>query len=224
MKRTISREVYLPAFACDLASLSSLVSGMLEPFSGGEPTVNIHFTIGKEELSFETFEELFEYRDKLPSSVTELVIRISDWSTSHRWARISSRHHDQVRIYVEGESTSWCAAATEVAQDFAQRHKRWYASLRPWMVFTAGTLLWIIPSLYEKVNANAPSRSPQFVITWIATLLVIGSVYFRFQSIFRPFVLKVRSEERILQRFATEITVIAALVSAAAALLALLSK
>jgi hypothetical protein len=92
------------------------------------------------------------------------------------------------------------------------------------MVWVSAFALGFFPAVLGLPGSPFAIRSIAFTTAWLSGLVLAWAVYFRFKLIFPPFELRIRAEERWIRKFATEITVLAAVISAVAAIIALVQK
>jgi len=225
MKRSVRRDESLPAFKCDVPALGTAIASLLEQFSDGDPRLSIQVSLGHEELSFVSTDEILAVASSLPSTVYDVTILVFDSSNGRqRYASLTARYDDSLSISAKAESEAWCAGVTEVIRAFAVRHRRWYGALRSWVVWAAAIMMTIGPLFVPSVAKRPVSSLGWADVPWFVTLGALWALSFGYRRVFRPFTLVVRHDESWMRKYATEITVIAALISAAAAVIALTQR
>lgn len=222
MKRSFERDRELPRFRCAPPALESFVEDVRDAFRDGEPRFSITVELNGETAEFEAFGEL-RAATFLPTEVRRFSLHVSDWSRDrHRSFRLWARGAGNPKASAEGDSDAWCAGLVELSRAFASRHRVWYSFIPPWLfgflLAAFGTVPWIASSLFGTEILSSWSRAVAFLIAWgLLLYLWISS-----SRIFPSAVLVLQPEEKWIKRYSVEITVIAAAISAVAAILALL--
>ena len=131
--RQIEREKTLPAFSCDVDEFGQLIAAIQSHFTS--PTLtSIALAYEKETSSYSSTGEIHDAL-YLPSSVSDLHLMI--WSNEGPRRQISltiDTMIGRVKLRATSDSTAWNAGATEIALDFARRHRLWYGSWR-WLAW-----------------------------------------------------------------------------------------
>ena len=145
MRRRIDRSKKLPAFALDLPALRLLIAELTEVFSDCVPTLFIEISLKGEELEFRGLDELEAYAARLPSTVTSLSWRMSDYD-SGRMCRLR-RRDASIEVGTSASGEAWCAGAIALVETHATRNKLWYSFLTRWVVWLCPIILAFAPLL-----------------------------------------------------------------------------
>jgi len=204
--------------------------------------VSISVDLPGQDLSFESVDEMRTY-GALPASVTKLSLSIWDASpyitaltNTERTLTVTApvppdeRRHMHLHMtwsnfsYVTAEAPSeaWCAGIVEKTKTFARNQRVWYWFIKPWMVLTLSTIagyLAIVP--FNLTNFSARNiTSGTFITsgTLFVFCMITAYIYFSYARVLPPFVLAIHQKESWLRKHATELTILAAAVSALAAI------
>ena len=215
MVHSYSRERTLPRFKSDLSAIVSLINDLLESFGGHSPHLSFSVKNSEgEDLTFESIEEL-EGHKTFPAQIRSwsLYVFASDRNCS------IFAHPYMTTCSAKGPTAAWSAGVVESVGDFAQRNRAWYYPFQWWMPLLA-FLLGVIA-----IDVTDTTRLHWSV--WAASS--VGSIIllymtFKFASVFPSAVIITSKEESWASKHAAELNVIAAIVSALAAILAALSR
>jgi len=225
MKRKIDRQQSLPPFACDAPSLDALIVELTRHFGDNDLRIQIDIKLPSQELSFASVDELMGHCNLLPDSAQQVWIFMNQWkSDAWRQLIVTSYNGDSPSVTVRSDDVGWAAGATEIVRDFALRHKRWYAPLRPWLIWLIGVLLGILPAGLKYTNLTNGMRGGLEVAIWLLGCALIWSVFLRYKQLFPAFELLIRPKSSWPKKYFNEITVIAAVITAMAAIIALFLK
>lgn len=224
MKRKIDRQHSLPPFACDFPSLDVLISELSRHFGDNDLQITIDIKLPNQELSFASVDEILGHCNLLPDSAQQIWIHMNQWKPAWRQLTVTSYHGDSPIIIVKSDDVGWAAGATEIVRDFALRHKRWYAPLRPWLIWLIGVVLGILPAGLKYTNVTNGMKGGLELVIWLLGWALIWSVFLRYRQLFPPFELLVRPKSSWLRKYFNEITVVAAVITAMAAIIALFLK
>jgi hypothetical protein len=221
MKREITREGRLPAFAWEIADLDLLWSKLNELFDKDAAThSSVVFRLPNEKLSFESMEELREAT--LNSNIKRFSI---SFFQSDRSVYISagSMLNYFASVSATSSSEAWCAGAVETVTSAAKANKRWYHWL---MSLPLGLILLVIsnlPTLLIAIRGNdtALTSSPLRLVAWYVAIAALLAIWF-----FRPVLLPASTiitanSESFIKKHAGELSLFVAVISAVLTLIGL---
>ena len=226
MRREIEKDAILNPTSCDLPEFGSLLRAVVAAFGASLPVPSIKVSLPGEVLEFDDIDDLLESADRLPSRITNISVGFIDHALDDSrscWIRVWFGY---LRVSASGTDPVWCAGVVDLARDFAQRHSRWYSYairrilrilsyfLIGFVVVGAGKIAWR--------NLDAPTIALALAV--LAAIAAVLGAYIFDDRLFPSVSISVRQEPSFLKRYQTEITVIAAAVSAVAAFLAILLR
>jgi len=218
MKRSFEREAKLTAFRCDLATLESFVTDLCIEFSPDKPRISINI---------DSFEEI-KALEMLPASIVTFSIVLSNYKEGNSRYIYLGKATYKPYIKAKSSSEAWCAGIVEKTKRFAQSNRPWYWFISPWIPYSLMLLCALILS-YSGIGMIVSKqlgtmKTASKLVTVLISLLLAGYLFFAYERIFSPIVLLVRSEESWIKKHSTEITIVAAIVSALATIYSALIK
>ena len=221
MQRSFERKRRLPAFACDLAECEALVQEISDAFKplNSEPKFSFEIDLPGEMLEFESLDETRKFAG-LPKTVRKFSLTWNDWKIRGR-CHLEINYYSDAHVTVSGPSQAWCAGLTDLALGFAQRHRVWYWWLSERLVWLAIliVLLTPVPTLFKNPQASIDLGT---AIAYLLTIIMLVALLLSFIRVFPSGRLRIRTESSFLGRYNSELTLLAAIVAAIAAVLALI--
>jgi hypothetical protein len=221
LKTEINREKKLPAFEMSLVEADLLIESIRNhAFDRALPvTIEIEIKHRQETLRFESISEMTNHSslDSRELKFSLLMVQ-GENSLAIKSEQLLAAHPVAL---AKGSTAVWCAGAIEaVAISLARRHIWYGLFIQSRVMVTAvvlfgGSLLWWVDSIKP---AKLPEKAGWLVIATIGLMMLLA--HFR-STIFPAAVLHIRREENFLKRKGAEITVIATVVAAFAAVLGL---
>lgn len=213
VRREVSRKRVLPTFRIDVAELQLLWDRLLDLFAEKDKVLaSITVELGNEKFDFERPSDLLTCSD-LPATVKNFSLYLS-----HAGRRVtigaSSFVAARPEVRATGDTEAWCAGAVETAAAFLDRHRVWY---HWFLVAPVGWLLLLCTYgvMFGSIFAPKDLKLPPTVAVGWATLTVVLLVLFFSRAKLLPVCsLEVRNEPSYLRRYAGELTLIVAVVSA----------
>jgi hypothetical protein len=215
MKRSFERSTKLPPFRCDLPAFESLVDevrGALDP-EKTSITLSISLENG-EQIDFEDFNEL-RTAPALPAQIHRVRVQLYERFGERKWGLYASDGPAVVRV--NGDSAAWCAGLEARTLDFAKRHAVW---ARSFVENFALAFTGLIAGLSAAPVARA--MSGRWIAAQLVGVAIVLYLYFSRNRFFPQFTIDLRKEETALTRRGPTIALVAAVVSAIAAVLQLL--
>ncbi|MDE2179878.1 MAG: hypothetical protein KGJ40_03400 [candidate division NC10 bacterium] len=213
VRREVSRKRLLSTFRIDVAELELLWNRLLELFADKDKVhASITVELGNEKFDFDRPADLAECAD-LPATVNNFYLYMS-----HAGRRVTVGANSFVaarpEVRATGDTEAWCAGAVETAVAFLDRHRVWY---HWFLVAPVGWLLLVCIYGVALAMAFAPrdTKVPTAVaIGWAALTVVLLVLFFSRAKLLPVCALEVRDEPSFLRRYAGELTLLVAAISA----------
>lgn len=211
MKRTVEGTRSLPAFLISIGDLEVLMEKILDLFGETNPYTSISIELKGEKLDFKTVEEMTDLPD-LPDRVTSFSIYVSQDNIRKIHLRSVGTFGSSGYLSVTSDNESWCAGAIEVVYQFIQKHRRWHSWFRDWPLGALFLISFNIESITEFAGFKSMTNNPLFQISWVSSIVVIGSIYFSRNRFFPAGTLQVRPYDNWFRKYQSEITLIVAII------------
>jgi len=172
-----------------------------------------------EDLEFNSIDELETYAPNLPARVNTMKWRVYDFPRS---CRLQPTFFVGLGVVASAPTEAWCAGAIAVVETHAKRNRLWYSWIQPWIVWLVALILGFVPLLSDRL-LNRPMSTPAGAAL-IALQTLFWTIYFSYGRLLPRHVLVLRIEESWLRRYATELTVLLAVLSFIISVIALIYK
>jgi hypothetical protein len=213
MKREVERKKKLPAFSFGIGELEILWGRLLALFDSSETVhCNIEIKLPSENLKFESIEELKRYT-QLRGRITKFSLWLSQGG---RRVLITSSYSFGFppEVSATAETERWCAGAIETVFSFVQSNRLWYH----WFVSVPfGVIFYLflfIPFTALMFLPKGQSLDKTLLTGWIGIVITLGILYFAKTILLPSSVLRVTQEEGFIRRYAAELSLIIAIITA----------
>lgn len=216
MNRKFERKAKLPAFLCDLSTFENFILEMVQEFPSGSPRISISVSNPGEELSFSSIDEIRAY-GKLPATVHNLNVHIGDYFNDDGRVVSLISGSDKAYARADGPSEVWCAGVVEKAKVFARNSRTWYWFIHPALIWALSIVAFnfMVQIVLNQKKYAYPMAS---IITLTIFSGITGYLFFCYGRVFRPISIVINSKDSWTKKYATELMIGAAIVSAIAAL------
>ena len=134
MNRSVSREKGLDSFSIDIDILSNLFDKLLELFDKKESSsASIKFKLRKEELDFDSVEEIRQYAEQnksFPKRINKYRLRVHGHSPFGNGGLSSIYIYSDLErgmcIEATSDNEAWCTGAIEAITSFLRPYRVWY--------------------------------------------------------------------------------------------------
>ena len=212
MKREVSREKALPAFALEIGDLELLSGRLLALFDKPDDVYgSIDITLPSESLEFKNINELKEY-SALRGRITKF-----DFQLSQDGRRVSVRSSSflgsRPEVRASADSEAWCAGAIETVYSFMQANKLWYS----W--FVSAPIGWMflvfanIPIIASLFLPKGQSLDKPVFAAWLSITITLGILYLVRSKLLPSSILVVSREEGFIRQHVGELSLLVAIIS-----------
>ena len=200
--------------------MQALADRIVSDFGDVLPRIRFSVKLPGESYQTEDPSELQSVTE-LPAEIRNLSLHISSayGSEDRNLSFVVPTGFGRAYVHAEGASRAWCAGAVALVQDFAERHRVWYAPFRQKYGVALLMFLGAFPYLSLWIVGRDITQGA-VAWPWAITVLLVLFVVIVWDRSFPSGRLLIREEPSFVRRYQAEIVVTAAVVSAIAVVVA----
>lgn len=224
MKREVTRERELPSFKFSIKQLSTLWERMFSLFQSEMVTFQrIRIELEKEEITFDSIDELSNYSDSL-KQITVFDIYVSSSSKSICVSNNLFSFY-KPKVCAHGDSVAWCAGAVESIYDFVNKKKLWYHwffRIPFFGIFSILNIIFLV-CLFIFYYVFKVHILPDYIIGYFLIISVLGILGFLRRKLFSSASIILVEDSSFFRKHVVEITITIALITCIATIVAMIN-
>lgn len=212
MKREVSRDKYLPAFALNIDDLEILLSRLLTLFNEVDTIyTSIKPDLRRETLIFKNVEEIRE-NNGLRGQIKNFSLYLSQDDKSIL-VRSGWLLDSRPSVSTSSSNEAWCAGAVETISSFFQSKHQWYFWFVSWAIGPISIAFSSIPLLAKVLLPRAFHLQGLALYSWTLLVIVLMFLYLAKDSLLPSASIIITQEDSFLRRHSGELSLLVAIVT-----------